>query len=330
MPQVHLQLLGDFCLTYTGKPLVGLDTPRLRALVAYLALHSHAPQMRHHLAFVFWPDSSEEQALTNLRKQLLYLRNRLPDSATLLQVERQTIQWRPAGGFGADVTDFEEYLAHAAGATGEQAIDLLRCAVDLYHGELLPECYDEWIFPKREALREQFAGGLARLVQLFEDRRDYPAAIDYAQRLLRHDSLHEPTYRGMMRLYALNGNRAAALRVYHTCVTQLREELGVEPQAETQAAYERLLSQAPPVELHRPALADVPLVGRQPEWQRLQQAWRQAMRHHPQFAVIAGEAGIGRVASCRRISSLGRAPRVRGGTHALLCCRGEAGVYAGH
>ena len=59
--------------------------------------------------------------------------------------------------------------------------------------------------------------------------------------MLRHDPLREETYRLLMRLHALNGDRPAALRAYHVCVTVLRQELGVEPDGATRRAYQRLL-----------------------------------------------------------------------------------------
>lgn len=50
-----------------------MKQPRLQSLLAYLLLHRFTPQARQHVAFTFWPDSSEAQALTNLRKQLLFI-----------------------------------------------------------------------------------------------------------------------------------------------------------------------------------------------------------------------------------------------------------------
>jgi hypothetical protein len=35
--------------------------------------------------------------------------------------------------------------------------------------------------------------------------------------------LHESSYRLLMRLHVLNGDRAAALRIYHTCATVLQQ-----------------------------------------------------------------------------------------------------------
>jgi DNA-binding SARP family transcriptional activator len=62
-------------------------------------------------------------------------------------------------------------------------------------GELLPSCYDDWIVPERERLRQAFSETLERLTQLLESQDQPRAAIPYAQRLVRHDPLHEETYR---------------------------------------------------------------------------------------------------------------------------------------
>ena len=53
-------------------------------------------------------------------------------------------------------------------------------------------------------------------------------------------SLTEPTYRALMRLHALNGDRTAAVRAYHDCAAILQRELGVEPSRATRELYERL------------------------------------------------------------------------------------------
>ena len=47
------------------------------ALVAFLAAHAGSPQLRQRIAGLFWPDSTDAQALTNLRRELHHLRNAL-------------------------------------------------------------------------------------------------------------------------------------------------------------------------------------------------------------------------------------------------------------
>ncbi len=293
-PHLTVRLLGDFALIADDTPINLAGMPRLQALLTYLLLHRQAPQSRRHLAFLFWPDSTEAQALTNLRKQLLYFRQLLPQADRLLAADRQSVQWLPAVTFTLDVETFRTALATAATMPAPQAVTALRTAVAAYTGELLPGCYDEWIFTEREALYTQYGHALERLIQLLEAQRAYVDAIAYSEQLLRHDPLHEATYRQLMRLHALSDDRAAALRVYHTCLTQLRAELGVAPDRETQAVYNQLLNSAVSTSVQPELAAHAPFVGRESEWQILQQRWRVALRGQPQFVLIAGEAGIGK------------------------------------
>lgn len=297
---LNVSLLGDFRIGHDEAPVTGIDTPRLQSLLAYLLLHRDAPQSRAHLAFLFWPDTAEAQARTNLRYLLHLLRHALPEANSYLEASVQTLQWRSGVPFTLDVADFEAALAHAEQVqrTGDSVVarEALEQAATLYRGDLLPSCYDDWIIPQRERLREVYLNSLERLVHLLEDQRDYGAAISNAQRLLRHDSLHEATYRGLIRLYALNGDRAGALRAYHTCATVLRRELDVEPSAPTRQAYEQLLGAGPALS---PALptppASAPLVGREKEWAQMLQAWRGVTAGNgPHVVMVCGEAGIGK------------------------------------
>jgi DNA-binding SARP family transcriptional activator len=91
MPILRIQLLGDFRLTYGDEPLTDIVQARQQALLAYLVLHRDAPQSRHHLAFLFWPDTTEAQALTNLRNLFHKLRQALPDAESWLYSDAQAV-----------------------------------------------------------------------------------------------------------------------------------------------------------------------------------------------------------------------------------------------
>jgi DNA-binding SARP family transcriptional activator/regulation of enolase protein 1 (concanavalin A-like superfamily) len=314
-PKLRIDLLGGCRVLVGDRLLEAISSPRLQSFLAYLLLHRGTPQTRQHIAFTFWPDSTEPQARTNLRKLLYDLRQALPQADAFVQADDHTIRWLTDAPYTFDVAAFEDALAEAEQAETPVPPALrqaLERAVDLYAGDLLPSCYDDWIHPYRERLRAGYRDALERLAQLLEETRDLTAAIGYAQRLLRQDPLHEPAYRRLMRLYALQGDRAGALHVYHSCVTVLERELGVAPGENTQRAYEQLLeaeAAAPPSALatgktgtvpETPAaplpglVASAPLVGRHPEWAQLLAAWRHAKAGAAHLVLIEGEAGIGK------------------------------------
>lgn len=282
---LRIQLLGEFDATYNGVRVTAVNSPRLRALLAYLILHRGTPQPRQHLAFLLWPDSTEEQARTNLRNLVHLLRQALPDSDGCPRSEGQVLLWEPCTPCTLDIVEFE--AAFRAGA--------LTDAVDLYRGDLLPECYGDWIVPERERLRQLYLAALDTLAQQLEEARDYRAALGYAQRLAQEDLLCEAHCRRLIRLQMLAGDRAAALRSYHACATALRRELGVEPAPATQQIYAQVLHGAAGTEIPPdPAGANLPLVGRRKEWAQLLRIWQTAAGGRPQLVLLTGDVGIGK------------------------------------
>lgn len=312
IPPLHMSLLGDFLLMAGDTPVTTITVPRVQALLAYLVLHRSAPQDRSHLAFLFWPDSTEAQAHTNLRQLLYHLRQSLPYAPHLVSVARQSFHWQPAPEvtFTLDVEEFERALAAAEQA--EQVQDLTRVrqtlerAIRLYRGDLFPSCYEEWILPERDRLHQLFLQASQRLIALLEQERDYSAAIPVAQHLLSHEVLQEATYRQLMRLYALCGDRAAALRVYHSCASRLERDLGIAPSEATHEVYERLMQQnasAGPLTSSLTPQRTAPLIGRRAQWQYLQAVWRQSAGGHPHLLLLSGEAGIGKTRLCEELEA---------------------------
>jgi DNA-binding SARP family transcriptional activator len=298
----QVRLLGRFSLTVDGRPAPGPTTARLQSLFAYLLLHAGAPQSRAHLSFTFWPDASESNARNNLRQLLHQLRQALPDPNRYLRADANSVQWAPDSSFSLDVALFDRAVAEAeeagrAGAAARRQACLER-AVDQCQGPLLPSCYDDWIGPAREGLARRCEDTVAALVALLEEQREYARAIALVRHWLQHDPLDEEAYRRLMRLLALAGDRVAALLAYRQCVDALRRELAAEPSAETLRTYERIrgAEPAPPAPSGgREGTPAVPsLVARQAEWLRLREVWERAALGRAAFALVTGDAGIGK------------------------------------
>ncbi len=234
MRTLHVHLLGELQILDDDGPLTTIDSPRLQSLLAYLLLHRDQATPRRRLAFLLWPDSSEAQAHTNLRKLLFELRRALPNAERCLEAKGATLQWRADAPFTLDVSAFEEAAQRATPA------DLAE-AVALYRGDLLPSGYDDWISPIRERLHQLCTRALEQLIAFLERQGDYGSAIAYAQRLLQHDAVREETYRSLMRLYAARGAYADAIRTYRDCANVLERELNVQPSSATRAEFQRVL-----------------------------------------------------------------------------------------
>jgi DNA-binding SARP family transcriptional activator len=301
IPGVPLQvrLLGHFGLSVEGRPLAALASGRLQSLLAYLLLHADAAQPRGRVAFDFWPEAPEAKARNNLRQLLHQLRQLLPQAQRYIHADAGSVQWIAEAPFSLDVDLFERALAEAdaAGRVGDatRRHACLERALDLCQGPLLPSCYDDWIGPLRERLARRCEQASAALVGLLEQQREYAAAIPRVRHWLQHDPLDEEAHRWLMRLLALAGDRAAALQAFRQCAEALQRELGVEPAAATVRLHEQIRSVevAPP----QPSAARdevLPLVGRHAEWAKLREAWQRAAAGRLTFALVSGEAGIGK------------------------------------
>lgn len=245
-PPLIIRMLGGFSVMAEGEPVTTLSAPRVRALLAFLLLHRGVAQPRPYVAFQFWPDSSEEQALTNLRKHFLLLRRALPQAEPYLEVTRAALRWRDDPPPVSDVERLEAAIATTRAA--EQAGDsqryqaALERGVALYAGELLPDCYEEWLLPHRERLHLCHLGLLERFVALLEAEGRYSEAIAQMERLLQADPLREARHRELMRLHLRNGDHARAAQVYQEVEAALRRDLGVAPSAATRALYDSLVN----------------------------------------------------------------------------------------
>jgi len=273
---VTVRLLGRFSLCFDGEA-VRLDATRAELLFAYLVLHPEA-QTRRRLAAALWPDSTEAQAHTNLRKLLHTLRRTLPDVDEHLEITPRTVRWRGE----SDVAAFERLLTSD-----------LRGAVALYGGDLLDGHDASWLEPERHRLRGRWLDALGELADRCAAEGELAEAVTHAERLLRADPLREDSYRRLMRLHADRGDPARALGVYHECATVWERELGVGPSAATRAAYAVLL---PRETAGSPAAVDAPatLVGRAAERRQLVDLFRASVAGRAQLVLLTGEAGIGK------------------------------------
>jgi DNA-binding SARP family transcriptional activator/pimeloyl-ACP methyl ester carboxylesterase len=252
MPPIDLYLLGTPRLERQGQT---ISVPRRKtlALLAYLAVAGHM-QSRETLATLFWPEYDSSKAFANLRRELSRLKDVLGDEK-LLAVDRLQVGLQPGAEVYLDVTAFRGLVnkTKTHGHTEENAcadcFQSLKEAVEIYRGDFmagfnLPDSpgFDDWRFFQGEELKQLLVEALQGLINWQISTGEYEQGILYARRWLSLDRLHEPAHRCLMQLYAWSGQQAAALRQYQECQRLLQDELGLEPEEETQAIYEKIKS----------------------------------------------------------------------------------------
>jgi DNA-binding SARP family transcriptional activator len=216
------------------------------SFLAYLALHRNIDHPREVLIEKFWADQDPARARSSLGSALCRLRKALTFDGMV------GLELSPLGAprlsssipIWADIWAFEAGLKPALAAPeGElqQAFaNALAASLIHYKGDLLLGWYDDWILTERERLLMLCLRGHRRLMQHHVASGDFEAGLAAGLAVLRLEPLDEMVQQRVIELYALTGQRAAALRQYERLVALLKAELGVAPARETRALIDRI------------------------------------------------------------------------------------------
>ena len=240
----RIELLGELRVCGGGEIIDHFRTQKTAALLGILAYHLGRAQPREVLTELLWPDDTPLRARHKLSVALSSLRQQLepPGTAdsTVLVADRGSIKLNPAA-VTTDVAEVEAHLQAAAQATSDsERVRHLRAAVDRYRGPLLPGSYEEWIPPEQQRLEALYFEAVRRLLPLLEQEGALSTALSYAIGAVAIDPLREEGQRQLVRLYAMTGQREAALRQYEQLCRVLAEELDAIPTRETQRLMQEI------------------------------------------------------------------------------------------
>lgn len=308
--RLAVSLLGSFQVTLNGQSVTQFGYDKVRALLAILAMEANRPLRREQVEALLWPDQPPQAAHHNLSQALLKLRRALHDPArapVFLDARRGALQFNLGPEDWLDVREFEQLIEQCASHVHD---DLERCAecitrferaVALHRGEFLEglligdsAAFEEWAVIRREGLRQQAVDALARLSRYWMAQGEYARAYPFAQRRAQMEPYQEQAHREIMLILARGGQPGAALAHYENCRRILREELGIEPSAETRALYEQIrrsVARNDETQPHNLPLPLPPLIGRERE---LAQLTEQLSNSACRLLTLTGAGGIGK------------------------------------
>jgi DNA-binding SARP family transcriptional activator len=299
MAPLVVSLLGPPAVRH-GAAEVRFPTRKTLALLVYLAAEP-AIHSRERLISLLWPETDHDHGRTSLRASLSLLRRALGDAPGASHVEASH------GGLALRATEdlqLDLRLVHdAARLAGTVPTTLaarqmatFEMAANAYRGDFaqgldLPESpdFDEWLTVNREVWRGRIVAVLDRLSGLRADAGDLVGGLELARRWIAVDRFADPARRRLIELRLAAGDRPGALAEYEGFARLLREELGAEPEPETQALTERARRSPRPGRRGR----ELPLTGREAEHAALAAAFRSA-RSGAAAALVIGEAGLGK------------------------------------
>ncbi len=270
---LEIRLFGPGEVFLNGELLPPLRARAGLKLLALLALSDRTME-RARLAATLWPDSDQTQALYNLRRNLVDLRQALGDEAyRIVSTTPRTLQLELKGVL-CDVREFEKATAEAA--------------VALYRGPFMEGSSDEWVLEARSRFEMSYLSALEALSADAVENRQWSIAEDLLRKLITADPFRESAYRALMASLAAAGETAKALAVYQDLETCLLRELRSEPSQESQALVQTLKSSRLPARAYLP----VPLtsfVGRLDELSAIRVALQTE-----RIVTLTGPGGVGK------------------------------------
>lgn len=220
MASARLQLLEGFALERSGSP---VNVPvSVQRLLAFLALRG--PAHRCVVAGTLWPEVPEAQALASLRTGVWRMNRMIPG---VVRAEGSNLAM--ATVMTVDSTEQESFATRLLRDHIEDEQWISAGLHHLWHGELLPGWYDDWVTFERERLNQLRLHAMERTAAFLTRQGDLDIALQLALDVVRAEPLRETANAVLISVFLAEGNVSAAVHQLEIFEDLLMRELGVEP-----------------------------------------------------------------------------------------------------
>ena len=289
---IIVSLLGTPNVKLDGREVV-FPYRKVEGLFYYLCVRRSVS--RDEVISIFWADSSENSARKNLRDGIYHLKKLLGDEIVLTQGNNK---------ISLNIDKIE-------------SIDLDHITQDrilqTYSGEFLGYFYikgciefEDWASTIRDELLQRYQRAMHQWVTAVSQQLSTQPIIDCANHLLKRRTVEEELYRPLFKALLEQGAAVQAQQLYQRLHDLLLEELGTDPEAETEAlmAQSESLCQRLNTVLKSEQVQDY-FYGREKELYQLVSHINDFHQGNPTTSVLlTGEAGVGKSALMNRLMNL--------------------------
>ena len=221
-----------------------------RLVFVYLICERSRPVAKEELASVLWPEEQSEAweaALSALTSRLAKLLSSDVMAGQGMSFSRSFGQYQlrlPSDGWidieaGNSALDRAEAAVRAGDA--RNALGPAAVAASIARRPFLPGVDGFWRESMQGKLDRQLVRALDCLGEMQLEIGEPQTALESALEAVKLDPYRERAHRCLMRAYAATGNRAKAVAAYHEFRELLANEVGTDPEPETEALYLKIL-----------------------------------------------------------------------------------------
>ena len=236
---------GDFEV-YGNNGLVKWATRKVEEMLAYFIVYRDSNIDGWSLGEFLWPEEEPDKVKTNLHTSLYRLRKTIKEEGLSIDITSKNsgkgFYRCSLGQCSCDLVEFEE-VTIKNNSLNKSRIEEFERVCALYRDDLFSKKNYCWCESKKEWLQQFYLKMLKNMALFYVDEGLYQKAIDKLLTAIAKAPFDEEIHKSLLKVYGTQNNRALLIRCYEEFKIRLYKEMGVEPQAETQKLFSKLLSE---------------------------------------------------------------------------------------
>ncbi|MCB5955349.1 AAA family ATPase [Enterococcus sp. CWB-B31] len=287
---VYFQLFGTPQIFLNGQPIL-FSFSKINALLYYLVVNKTAS--RDEVAGLLWVNKSEKSAKKNLRNTI-YQANKVLGDDYIVSPNKTILTLNESLEIESDINSFlSNPVAH----------------FDLYQDDFLKgfflkdsEAFDLWVVKMQNFYEQRFVQTCYQKIEQDLHNNELTHVEENIRRLIAIDEFDERNYQLLMQYYQDNQRFGKVIETYYELSSLLEQELGILPNSETKAIYEKTLAIVNHKKQHKIRKASTLFFGRTAEIEQLETNFNLFSQDQPYHsALIVGDAGVGKSALSKRV-----------------------------